>query len=76
MKLDITALGIPLEGVPDKPDYYVSPISVLVVMRGIDSEGDEVYGCYTTEGMSHIEAGGLAKYANVYTDKIMHDTLI
>lgn len=68
--MDLTVLGLPLNW--EEPEgYTVSPLSAIVVMKGIDDEGDEVYAVMVTEGMTPVEAGGLVKYASVYTGEMM-----
>jgi len=68
--MDLTVLGLPLQW-EEPPNYTVSPISALVIMKGIDDDGDEVYAVMVTEGMTSVEAGGLANYADVYCGEMM-----
>lgn len=67
---NLTVLGMPLNW-EEPPGYTVSPLSALVVMKGIDDDGDEVYAVMVTDGMSSVEAGGLATYAGVYCGEMM-----
>lgn len=64
--MEYTALGMPLVGLPETGDYTVHPLSALVIMKGMDSDGDEVYAVLMTDNMSPLEGVALAKYADIY----------
>jgi len=62
--MDATAFGLPL--IIDSKDEHgttFSPISTLVVSKGMDSEGNIVYALALSEGMDIIDALALAQYA-------------
>jgi hypothetical protein len=64
--MEYTALGMPLVGLPESGNYTVHPLSAIVVMKGMDSDGDEVYAVLMTENMSPLEGVALARYADIY----------
>jgi hypothetical protein len=64
--MEYTALGMPLVGLPESGDYTIHPLSAIVVMKGMDSDGDEVYAVLMTENMSPLEGVALARYADIY----------
>jgi hypothetical protein len=65
-----TILGLPLaHELETEGDYAVSPYSVVAVVRGFDSDGEEVHAVVVSEGMSAIEASGLLHFATVAMDE-------
>lgn len=70
--MDQTILGLPLlANLPTSGDYTVSPISAIAVVKGIDSDGDEVYAVVMTEGMTPVESAGLVQFASTYADEVL-----
>jgi hypothetical protein len=62
-----SVLGMPLNiDLGSDESYTVSPLSAMVVMKGIDSDGNEVCVVTTTEGISPVEALGYAAFASEY----------
>lgn len=60
----LTALGLPLETTGNEEDYDVAqPLSVLVVVKGLDSGGKLVYWAIKTADLSNVEAQGMALFA-------------
>lgn len=58
MSLDATAFGQPLN-VDHLPDGFV-PLEAVVVVKGLDSDGDNVVYRCATDGLSTWEALGMA----------------
>ena len=67
-----TVLGLKLAGVPEGGSY-VSPLSAFVVMKGMDNDGDTVYGVYMTEQMDFMEGAALVRYGDMYMTRIIND---
>ena len=62
--MEATALGLPLMiDAQDEAGNVFSPISTLVVSKGMDSEGRTVYALALSEGMDIVDALALAQYA-------------
>ena len=62
--MEPTALGLPLliDANNEDGDTF-SPISTLVVCKGMDMEGKTVYALAFSEGIDIIDALALAQYA-------------
>lgn len=56
-----TAFGLTVAGMPED----VSPLAALTVMKALDADGDLCYWALATEGVSTVEALGMAEYACV-----------
>jgi hypothetical protein len=67
-----TVLGLKLSGVPEG-DSGISPLSAFVVMKGMDEDGDTVYGVYMTEMMDFMEGAALVRYGDMYITRIIND---
>lgn len=65
--MDATVLGLPLVW-EETDDYTISPLHALVIMKGIDSDGDEVHSVIMTENISALEGVGMARYASLYCE--------
>jgi hypothetical protein len=46
----------------------VSPYAAIAVIKGIDSDGDDVYAFLMTDGMTDVDAAGLVQYAKAFID--------
>lgn len=55
------ACGLPIVGMPEG----VTPLSALVVLKALDDEGDVTYYARATEGVSVVEALGMASLAEL-----------
>lgn len=67
-----TLLGLPIaagEGLDGPEGYTVSPYAAIAIVRGFDSNQDEVHAVVMSEGMSAIEAAGLLHFATVAIDE-------
>lgn len=75
MNNNLMALGLELNYRED--DFLtVSPINVLVVAEGMDSDGDTTYVVMHTPGMTSVSAGALVNFAKIWTDlNIMNDLI-
>jgi hypothetical protein len=74
--MDKTVLGIPLD-LEDAEGLTISPIAALVVAQGMDSEGRIVYTCLHTDGMTSVEALGLAHYAKLHAEtSVLRDSFV
>ena len=62
-----TVLGLPLEWTDD-PEVTVTPYSALVVMKGINSNGNEVFAVVNTTGLTNVEALGFLNFAKLYIE--------
>lgn len=51
-------MGLPIEGMPDG----ITPLSVLVIVKALDAEGDVCYFSRGSEGLMTVEALGMAHY--------------
>ena len=58
-----------LVGVPDD----VTPLAALVIVKALDEDGDVAYYCKATEGLSSVEALGMAGYADVKLRSVVDD---
>lgn len=58
-----TVLGIPLDVGGDDLITELQPVNALVVVKGLDEDGDVCYATAATEGLSAIECLGMAEYA-------------
>lgn len=68
--MEATALGLPLMiDAQDEAGTTFSPISTLVVSKGMDSEGRTVYALALSEGMDIVDALALAHYALIDISK-------
>ena len=75
--MDQTILGLPLaKGLPQADDYTMSPHTAIAVVKGFDSDGDEFYSVVMTEGLSPVDAAGLLRYATIYTDESLKETVV
>lgn len=74
MTSDYTALGLPLDWT-DEDGVTISPISAIVVAKGIDNEGNETYSVMNTKGLSNIEALGFLAFASLYVEDELRATL-
>lgn len=71
-----TVLGIPLD-IEDEEGMSISPIAALVVVEGFDSSGDTVYGVMHTEGVTTVQALGLANYAVLHAEtSVLRDSVV
>lgn len=66
-----TVLGMQLEGGFIEDDGVISPLAALVVGKGLDGDGEEVYSVMCTKDMGPVEAGGLLKYAEKVVDVLL-----
>lgn len=57
--MDLSVMGLPLESDMD----CVQPLSALVIVKGLDALGDVCYWTSTTEGLTSVEAWGMAEFA-------------
>lgn len=73
--MEYTALGLPLIGLPEQEGYTVSPLSALVVIKAIDSDGDEVYAVLMTPDMSPMEGTGLARFATLFCENGLQESI-
>lgn len=60
-----TVMGLPLQWVDD-PDVTVTPYSAITIVKGINSNGNEVFMVVNTEGLSNIEALGFLNFGLLY----------
>jgi hypothetical protein len=71
---DYTALGLPLDWV-DEEGVTISPISAIVIAKGMDSEGNETYSVMNSKGLSNIEALGFLAFAELFVQDEVRATL-
>lgn len=71
---DYTALGLPLDWV-DEDGVTISPLSAIVIAKGMDNEGNETYSCMNTKGLSNIEALGFLAFAKLFVEDEVRATL-
>lgn len=58
-EMDVTLAGMDLEGgIPDMEQ----PLAGLAILKGLDSDGDVAFWVRSTEGVTRIEAMGMALY--------------
>lgn len=70
-----TIMGLPISNpLPVGEDYSVSPYSAIAVIKGIDSDGDDVYAVIMTDGMTPTEGAGLLHFAVLYVDERLRET--
>lgn len=58
-----------------KPIDGVSPLHILIVMKGIDEEGYEVDAVMHTEGLSLSNALGMAHYAVLFVENEVRESI-
>ena len=71
---DYTALGLPLDWV-DEEGVTISPISAIVIAKGMDNEGNETYSVMNSKGLSNIEALGFLAFAELFVQDEVRATL-
>ena len=67
-------LDMPLDW-KDMKGKEISPLHMLVIMKGIDKEGFEVDTVMHTEGLSLSNALGLARFGVLYVEDEVRKTL-
>lgn len=65
MDSQYNALGLPLEW-QDEAGVTISPISALVIAKGMDNDGNETYSVMNSKGLSNIEALGYLAFAELF----------
>ena len=66
-----SVLGLPLDIDLSDGNTFITPYAAVVVLKGIDSDGDDVYIVSNTTGMTPVEATGLLKFAEVnYSERM------
>jgi hypothetical protein len=66
--MEPTVLGLPLNIDLGNASYSVTPKDALVIMRGTDSAGDEVYAVALTPGLSMIDGLAFADFAKLHCE--------
>ncbi len=70
-----TTLNLPLEW-ETEDGYDFHPLSALVVVHGIDSEGQETHAIICSEGLSPVAALGMASYAKLHSEESIRRSLL
>lgn len=65
--MDSTVMGMSLDW-EDFAGNKIFPMAALVVMKGIDHEGDEVFTVTNTEGLTAVDALGMASFAVLHCE--------
>lgn len=73
--MEYTALGLPLVGLSEEENYTVHPLHALVIMEGMDSDGDEICTVLMTENMTPMRGMALARLADVFCENKVKDSL-
>jgi hypothetical protein len=60
---DSTVLGMSLDVGDDDPIASIQPLDGMVVVKGLDPDGDVVYCTAATKGLQSVECLGMAEYA-------------
>ena len=58
-----TVLGMPLDVGEDDLITSIQPLAAVVIVRGLDGDGDMVYATAATEGLHSLDAWAMARYA-------------
>ncbi len=69
-----SVLGLPLDW-KDMKGNEISPLHILVVLKGIDKEGFEVDSVMHTEGLSLSNALGMARFAVLHVEDEVRKSL-
>jgi hypothetical protein len=57
-------LGLPLSIDLGDEDYYVIPLSAVVIMKGMDNEGNDVWITTMTDGLTPVDALSYIHFAD------------
>lgn len=72
-KLDMTVLGLKL----DAEDNDLSqPLEALVIVKGLDTDGELSHWIISTDGLNPIEGLGMARYAMKLIEKGMFNVAL
>lgn len=71
----VQALGLDLNLIHGDEESTISPYATLVVVQGMDSEGDTVYAVMTSEGLDPVHGLGMANYARLYAETTLKDLI-
>jgi hypothetical protein len=72
---DLRAMGIELDWTEEE-SRTISPLSCIVVAKGIDNEGDTVYAFICSKGMTNVEAAGYVRFADQHVNmRLQYDIL-
>ena len=59
---DSSVAGLPMRW-EDGENNQIFPMAALVVLKGVDMDGDEVYLVTNSEGLKSVDALGMAHFA-------------
>lgn len=68
-------MGMDLELVDD-PDYTVSPLGAIVVIKGFDSNGDIVHTLATTGDISSVEGLGMLHFGVLFAEDKVRQSIV
>jgi hypothetical protein len=60
---DCLVLGLPLDVTDDDPIHTITPLSAMVVVKGLDENGEVMYCTGATESLKSVECLGMAELA-------------
>ena len=63
--MDLTVLGMPLDVHEGDPLASVQPLCAMVVVKGLDADGEIVYLTGATDGLMTVECLGMAELARL-----------
>lgn len=66
--------GLPLEWEAEE-GYVISPIAAVVVIKAIDSDGEEIHAVVVTPGLTAVEALGMARMAVIHAEENVKQTM-
>jgi hypothetical protein len=67
-------LSLPLQWQMEDGQFH--PLSALVVVKGLDEEGVEVYAIVLTEGLNPVEALGMAEYVHLHAQETVKNSIL
>ena len=68
------ALGMDLDW-EDEEGVTISPLSCILISKGIDNDGDEVYAVMHTEGLTDVEALGMLNFGKLHCEDMVKATI-
>lgn len=73
--MDSKVMGMDLDW-EDFAGNKVFPMAALVVMKGMDHEGDVVFTVTNTEGLTSVDALGMARFAVLHCEDLVRDNIV
>lgn len=72
--MEANVAGIPLDW-RDEGGDNVFPLAALVIFKAVDKDGEEVHAIVPTEGLTEVDALGMAHYAVLYAEDQVRQTI-